>query len=84
MIDKINLEALEQIDIETAAAFVDDVGTVAGIISTAEASELELRSSLNVIAQSLAVAGAILYSGATGGLMGKPPVKRETLQEEVA
>ena len=84
MTDKINFEALDRLDMETAAAFVDNLGTVAGIISAAEASEQELRASLNVIAQSLAVAGAILYSGATGGLMGKPLGERETLQREVA
>ena len=85
MVDKINFEALEQIDMETAAAFVEGVGTVASIISVAEASEQELRASLNVIAQSLAVAGVILYAGACGGdPLIKPLAERETPQKEIA
>ena len=85
MVDKINFEALEQIDMETAAAFVEGVGTVASIISVAEASEQELRASLNVIAQSLAVAGAILYAGACGGdPLIKPLGGQETFRKEIA
>ena len=84
MIDKINFEALDRSDMETAAAFVESVGTVAGIISTAEASEQELRASLYVIAQSLSVAGAILFAGTEGNPLIKPLGERETLQEEVA
>lgn len=84
MFDKINFEALDRSDMETAAAFVEGVGTVAGIISTAEASEQELRASLNVIWQALSVAGAILYAGTDGEPLIKPLAGRETLQKEVA
>ena len=84
MVDKINFEALDRLDMETAAAFVEGVGTVASIISVAEASEQELRASLNVIAQSLAVAGAILYAGTGGEPLIKPPTERETPQKEIA
>ena len=84
MVDKINFEALEQIDMETAAAFVEGVGTVASIISVAEASEQELRASLNVIAQSLAVAGAVLYAGAGGDPLIKPLDERDALRKEIA
>lgn len=84
MVDKINFEALDRSDMETAAAFVDSLGTVAGIISTAEASEQELRTSLNVIAQSLAVAGAILYAGTEGAPLIKTLGEREALRKEIA
>lgn len=84
MTDKINFEALDRLDMETAAAFVDNLGTVAGIISAAEASEQELRASLNVIAKSLAVAGAILYAGTEGDPLIKPLGEQETLKKEIA
>lgn len=80
MLDKINFEALDQADIETAAAFVQSIGTVANIVFTAEASEQELRDALYVIAHSLDVAGAILYAGASGG----PFVSHEMPIQEIA
>ena len=84
MFDKINLEALDRSDMETAAAFVQSVATVAHIVFGADASKSEMQDALYVIAHSLDVAGTILYACADGVPRVKPLAEHEMLQKEIA
>lgn len=84
MFDKINLEALDRSDVETAAAFVQSVATVAHIVFGADVSKSEMQDTLYVIAHSLDVAGAILYACADGTPLVKPLAGQAPSQKEVA
>lgn len=84
MFDKINLEALDRSDMETAAAFVQSLGRVAGIVFGADTSKSDMQDVLYVIAHSLDVAGAILYAGTEGDPLIKPMDGRGPLQKEIA
>lgn len=84
MFDKIKLEALDRSDMETAAAFVQSVATVAHIVFEADVSKSDIQDAFYVIAHSLDVAGAILYACADGTPLVKPLAEREMLQKESA
>ena len=84
MFDKINLEALDRSDMETAAAFVQSVATVAHIVFGADVSKVEMQDALYVTAHSLDVAGAILYTCADSAPLVGPMAEREMLQKATA
>ncbi len=84
MVDKINFEALDRSDMQTAAVFVQSIGTVAGILCGADVSEKDMGDVLFVIANSLSVAGAVLYAGTEGEPLIKPLAESESLRKEIA
>lgn len=60
-ITKIDYDALDRDDMESAASFVKSVAVVADIVYGASDSVAEMQEALYTISRSLEVAGTILY-----------------------